>query len=229
MKAYQIKIEFLESNPVIWRRIVMPAGATFYRLHQTIQTVTNFMSYYEPYHFFEIELSEENMIITDNDEVYQEHQNYKNNKRLFDEQLKEIEPEFESFFRAQVERLNKVVRKPSTIKIDQYIEKYGEFLYHYDFGDGWKLLVTLEKVVDDHYYGYPILIDGEENAPPEDVGGMIGYYQFLEAYYNPSHPEHHSYRQWANPSHYREYDKDRINESLKFFKYKKTEWDKIND
>lgn len=76
----------------------MPAGATFYRLHQTIQTVTNFMSYYEPYHFFEIELSEENMIITDNDEVYQEHQNYKNNKRLFDEQLKEIEPEFESFF-----------------------------------------------------------------------------------------------------------------------------------
>ena len=44
MKAYIIKIELLDSYPLIWRRVVMPADATFRRLHDVIQTVTNFLS-----------------------------------------------------------------------------------------------------------------------------------------------------------------------------------------
>ena len=42
MKAYQIGIEFIDSDPAIWRRVIMPADATFNRLHDVIQTVTNF-------------------------------------------------------------------------------------------------------------------------------------------------------------------------------------------
>lgn len=37
MKAYQIKIELMESNPLIWRRVVIPADVTFKRLTDTIR------------------------------------------------------------------------------------------------------------------------------------------------------------------------------------------------
>jgi len=37
MKAYQIKIEIQHSEPLIWRRVIMPADATFNRLHDVIQ------------------------------------------------------------------------------------------------------------------------------------------------------------------------------------------------
>ena len=46
MKSYIIRIELEESNPLIWRRVIMPAGATYKRLHDVIQNVTNFQSGY---------------------------------------------------------------------------------------------------------------------------------------------------------------------------------------
>ena len=59
MKAYIIKIELQDSNPVIWRRVIMPADATFNRLHDVIQTVTNFQSGYpsDGYHLFRFDLA----------------------------------------------------------------------------------------------------------------------------------------------------------------------------
>ena len=46
MKSYIIKIELHGSDPLIWRRVIMPAGATFNRLHDIIQSVNNFKSGY---------------------------------------------------------------------------------------------------------------------------------------------------------------------------------------
>src|SRR5688500_13855799 len=34
---YQFYIELEESNPLVWRRIVVPASYTFYQLHKAIQ------------------------------------------------------------------------------------------------------------------------------------------------------------------------------------------------
>lgn len=44
MKSFIIKIELIGSDPLIWRRVIMPAEATFNRLHDIIQNVTNFKS-----------------------------------------------------------------------------------------------------------------------------------------------------------------------------------------
>ncbi|MGM8215898.1 IS1096 element passenger TnpR family protein [Bacillaceae bacterium W0354] len=73
-----------------------------------------------------------------------------------------------------------------------------------------------------------MFIDGAEDAPPEDVGGLPGYYQFLEIYNNPKHPLHKEYRTWAQEQFFREFEKERINSMLKSLKYKKTEWDKVH-
>lgn len=231
MKAYQIKIELTGSDPLIWRRVVMPAGATFNRLHDVIQTVTNFQSGYpsDSYHLFEFDLTKDNIRVTNDEEAYQEHQHFKKNRKAIEERMKDVSPEFAKFQEVQLKNLNTVIRKPTGIKIDTYIEKYGEINYSYDFGDGWEFLVTLEEVTEGYHYGYPTLIDGAETAPPEDVGGIHGYYEFLKSYHNENHPEHENIRIWAEEQHYKEYDKNYINSMLKFIKYKKTEWDKINE
>ncbi len=125
------------------------------------------------------------------------------------------------------ERLKIEIRKPTGLKIDDYLEKYKEIRYHYDFGDDWWFKIRLEEIVDDYYFGYPTLLDGAETAPPEDVGGIHGFCEFLEVYRDLKHPEHGNMKEWVEDWNFREYNPDWINERLKVLDYKKTEWDKI--
>ncbi|MGE6754659.1 plasmid pRiA4b ORF-3 family protein [Rossellomorea sp. NPDC071047] len=230
MKSYIVKIELEESNPLIWRRVILPAGATYRRLHDIIQNVTNFRSGYphEGYRLFEFDLPEDRRIVTDNEEVYMEHQHYKKNKAMYEERLKLIPHEMLEFEKNDQERLKVEVRKPTGLKIDDYLEKHKEIRYSYDFGDGWQFTIKLEQMVDDYYFGYPTLLDGAETAPPEDVGGIHGFYEFLEAYRNEKHPEHEAMKAWAKSVYFREFDLEWTNQILKGINYKKTEWDKIN-
>ncbi|SFE12688.1 pRiA4b ORF-3-like protein [Lentibacillus persicus] len=69
---------------------------------------------------------------------------------------------------------------------------------------------------------------GAETAPPEDVGGIPGFYTFMEIYHNKNHPEHDHMKEWAEEQLFREFDPEFINDRLKSIKYKKTELDKIN-
>ncbi|MDN7227361.1 plasmid pRiA4b ORF-3 family protein [Planococcus sp. N064] len=230
MKSYIIKIELEHSDPLIWRQVIMPAGATFNMLHDIIQQVTNFQSGYpyEAYHLFEFDLEEDNIRVTNDEEAYLEHQHFKKNRKEFSERLKNMEPAHKRFEEAYQKRLSTTIRKPSGIKIDEYLEKHGELLYRYDFGDGWEFRIQLESIVDDYYFGFPTLLDGAETAPPEDVGGIHAFYEFLQIYRDPQHPEHQEMKTWADNQSFKEYDPDRMNGRLKSRMYKKTEWDKIH-
>lgn len=230
MKSYIIKFELEHSEPLIWRRVIMPAGATFKMLHDVIQQSTNFQGGYpsDGYHLFEFDLPEENIRVTNDEEAYTEHQGFKKNRKMFAERLKNAEPEFREFEERYQERLSAVVRKPSGIKIDTYLEKYGELDYLYDFGDGWRFLIRLEDIVEDYHFGFPTLLGGAETAPPEDVGGIPGFYEFLKAYRNTKHPEHKEMKQWAESQGFKEYDPERINGRLKNRQYKKTDWNQIH-
>lgn len=230
VKSYIIKIELEGSDPLIWRRVIMPAGATYKRLHDVIQNVTNFQSGYPygGYHLYEFDLNEDNKIVTNDEEAYLAHQHYKKNKKMYEERLKNMEPQMQEFEKRYQERLKIEVRKPMGLKIDDYLEKHKVIRYNYDFGDNWYFIITLEQIVDDYYFGFPTLLNGAQIAPPEDVGGIHSYYEFLEAYRDPKHPEHEEVTEWVEGMEFREYDPDWINERLKGLKYKKTEWDKIN-
>jgi hypothetical protein len=73
----------------------------------------------------------------------------------------------------------------------------ASFLYTYDFGDNWQHTVTIESVTDaDPALDYPRFIDGSRRAPPEDVGGIPGFEQFLDAMTKPRHPERKRLLQW---------------------------------
>lgn len=208
----------------------MPAGATFNRLHDIIQNVTNFQSGYPSlgYHHYEFDLTEENKIVTANEEAYLEHQHYKKNKAMYEERLKKMTPQMMELEKRYQDRLKIEVRKPTGLKIDNYLEKHKVIRYAYDFGDDWHFLVKLEDIVDDYYFGFPTLLDGAETAPPEDVGGIHSFYEFLDIYRDPKHPEHEDVKAWTESLYFREYDPDWINERLKGLNYKKTEWNQIN-
>jgi hypothetical protein len=232
MKSYIIRIELEESDQLIWRKVIMPAGATYNRLHDVIQNVTNFKSGYPhtAIHLFKFNLVEENRIVTNDEEAFLAHQFYKQNKKMFEEKLRTMKPELQKFEESYQERLKKEVRKPTGLKIDDYLEKYKLIRYNYDFGDDWWFTIKLEEIVDDYYFGYPTLLDGAETAPPEDVGGINGFYEFMDVYRDEKgkHPEHDEIKVWAQDQHFREYDPFWLNEWIKCLNYKKTEWDKIN-
>jgi hypothetical protein len=63
--------------------------------------------------------------------------------------------------------------------------------YVYDFGDYWENRLTVSKIRQgDPGVSYPRMVGGERAAPPEDCGGMPGFYELLEALGNPDHPDH---------------------------------------
>ena len=85
-----------------------------------------------------------------------------------------------------------------TEKLLKYLTKVGQKIhYEYDFGDGWMHEINLQKILPfESDKEYPCLIKGANACPPEDCGGIFGYYDLLEILKNPKHPEHLEYREW---------------------------------
>jgi hypothetical protein len=73
----------------------------------------------------------------------------------------------------------------------------ARFAYEYDFGDSWRHTLVVERIhPPEPGVTYPLCLAGERACPPEDVGGVGGYAEFLKAIRSPRHPEHDMYREW---------------------------------
>ena len=71
------------------------------------------------------------------------------------------------------------------------------FAYCYDFGDNWEHTLAIEAITAaDPNVEYPRFVDGERRAPPEYVGGIPGFEEFLEAMSKPRHPDHDRMVEW---------------------------------
>ena len=74
-------------------------------------------------------------------------------------------------------------------KLSEVVPKTGKrcrFKYEYDFGDCWEHEVTFEGCVKAEPDGrFPLCLEGARSCPPEDVGGVGGYEEFLEALADP--------------------------------------------
>lgn len=66
------------------------------------------------------------------------------------------------------------------VRLDQILAEAGDRLwYEYDFGDSWLHVLKVEKILDDPPT-HPVCITGRLAGPPEDCGGMWGYYEMAE-------------------------------------------------
>ena len=90
------------------------------------------------------------------------------------------------------------VYKAASIRLKALIERGVErFRYVYAFGDDWRQDVFIESVRDgEGDVDYPAFVDGERGCLPEEVGGVPGFMEFLEAALDPLHEEHKEVGTW---------------------------------
>jgi hypothetical protein len=70
--------------------------------------------------------------------------------------------------------------------------------YSYDFGDSWQHEVLFEGCPPvERNAKYPVCLEGERACPPEDVGGICGYQEFLAAIADTKHEQHRDLLRWC--------------------------------
>ena len=89
-------------------------------------------------------------------------------------------------------------------------------IYEYDFGDSWQHEIVLEKILEpEPNVAYPRCIEGARACPPEDVGGIWGYGDFLVAISDPNHEDHDEMVEWIGGEFDPEkFSVDKVNKEL---------------
>ena len=83
-------------------------------------------------------------------------------------------------------------------RVRQLLKREKDWIdYEYDFGDGWSHRITLQKILPrDPRILLPRCISGKRRCPPEDCGGVWGFYEKLEIMGDPDHEEHEEIKEW---------------------------------
>ena len=148
--VYQFKIVLDGVKPLIWRRIQVPGTYSFWDLHVAIQDAMGWQDYH--LHRFEIPhpLSGINATI-----VSFPTDDSKGNGQLF--------PGWK-------------------VKMGHYFtmaNNKARYVYDYLY-DNWNHRLTLEGIFPrEERTGYPLCLAGRRACPPEDCGGVRGYYKLL--------------------------------------------------
>lgn len=200
MKAYEIKVTIKNSKPPIWRKIIIPADINFMQLHNIIQAAFEWLNY----HLYEFSFKEFSEIITNNEDAVEE-SNFEQSENVEDF-AKSMGIDFSVFPQYETALWAK------DVSIENYFEKVKKLTYVYDFGDWWEHTIEIVNVIDIYYGACPIVTKFRQASPPDDCGGIDGYYEFLERYNSGDE----NLKEWAEEQNYSgEYDVDKINEIMK--------------
>ncbi len=65
-------------------------------------------------------------------------------------------------------------------KLRRVLKEADRLRYLYDFGDSWQHVIAVESIEPCDFTGtWCEVLDGARACPPEDVGGVPGYLDFL--------------------------------------------------
>ena len=174
---YQIKVYLRHSDPLIWRRILVPASISLAQLHIVLQAVMG----WENYHLHVFKINGQEFGYPQDDEF--------GGRGTLDEH---------DYTLAQAG-----------------LQVGTQFEYIYDFGDGWVHDLDVEAIhLEDDQKPLPRCTGGEQAAPPEDVGGIDGYYRYLKALNERRHPQHKEWLAWRGPFDPRKFDLHSVNARL---------------
>src|SRR5208283_1217643 len=103
-----------------------------------------------------------------------------------------------------------------TMLTEVIVKAKQKFVYTYDFGDGWDHDVVVEEIgASKPGTRYPVCLKGSRACPPEDVGGVSGYVEYLEALGDPTHDRHDEFMRWRGEFDPEAIDLDAINKALR--------------
>jgi hypothetical protein len=181
-KIYQIKVTLRDSQPPIWRRILVRSTTTLTKLHRILQRVMG----WEDAHLHRFTIQGERYGVPDEEDA--------GPRKTRDERKYKLS--------------------------DVMAGEHSQCTYLYDFGDNWEHILEIEETLPaEEGVRYPLCFAGDRACPPEDVGGIPGYENFLEAIANPNHPEHEEFLEWIGGKFDPEaFDRNEINQKLQKLK-----------
>ncbi len=164
-QIYQIKVTLLDTDPPIWRRLLVPADLTLEQLHNVLQIAMG----WEDCHMHEFRIGPQRYGTPDPME------------RAFG---------------------GPPTASERTARLFDVLARVGaKAVYTYDFGDSWDHQIVVEKrLAPEPGSAYPACLAGERHGPPEDCGGIPGFYNLLEAIRDPEHEEHEELLDWVGGS-----------------------------
>lgn len=63
------------------------------------------------------------------------------------------------------------------VSLQQVLRRGTQFTYEYDFGEGWRVQIVVRHTEEETDRAYPVVLGGSRAGPPEDCGGVAGYYR----------------------------------------------------
>jgi hypothetical protein len=77
---------------------------------------------------------------------------------------------------------SEVIEEQDFELIDFEFKVGSKFEYEYDFGDNWQHSIEIEKKLSaEEYEASAVFLEGKGACPPEDCGGIPGFYMLLDA------------------------------------------------
>jgi len=203
-QVHELKITLRGSKPPIWRRVAVPSDMRLSDLHIVIQTVMGWTNSH--LHQFTVRNAKSKPA---SDEIRKLLQNEQWDKleqcmcrdRCWSDPRMEVDG-------ADNEKKAKLCELAPSVK--------SKFIYEYDFGDGWDHNIEVVKVGQPaEGINYPVCIDGKLACPPDDCGGIWGYYDKLEVLKNPKHEDYKDTLEWMGKNFDPErFDLDGVNGQL---------------
>lgn len=166
-----LRIELVETDPLIWREVEVPTAITLKALHDVVQAAVGWFDQ----HLWEL----------------------RQGRQRYGRPIPGDDWGGPATIRADKVRLAEIIGSRKTV-----------LQYTYDFGDSWEhrlILTDVRPGASDT--AYPRYVAGERAAPPEDSGGLPGFYYALEVLADPNHPEHEDIADW-----YDGYDADQFDD-----------------
>jgi hypothetical protein len=108
-------------------------------------------------------------------------------------------------------------------RLDEVASDKAKFGYQYDFGDSWDHMIKVEKVIPSAEAAAKSLmaytcLGGERACPPEDSGGVWGYYEKLETLKNPKNEYYEDIRDWMGDFDPEAFDVEKVNKRMKYLR-----------
>ncbi len=167
---YEVRITLRGSKPPIWRRVATPSDITLGQLHEVIQIAMGWTDSHMHQFILPAKAGGGRLGAQ-----------YFVTKVTPWGDPTEMEGEDEN-----VVTLAEVCRRVKS-----------KLIYEYDFGDGWEHIIEVQKIVEPAPgVKYPVCLAGKKSCPPEDCGGVWGYYNLLHTVSDPKREDHEEMVEW---------------------------------
>ena len=190
-QVYVIRVTLNGSKPPIWRKLAVPSNIVLGELHEVIQIAMGWTNS----HLHQFRLRDKGLKPSPHEMA-----------RRF--QQDEWAEEFLGRMRGERCFVTKVTPwgEPTDMEgedeedftLGQLCPKVkSKLIYEYDFGDGWEHTIEVQKIIEpEPGVEYPVCLVGKKACPPEDCGGIWGYYELLETISDPDADDHEDMVEW---------------------------------